>query len=215
MTKCRPTFLTIHKEKSVLQFKSDPYVITIFNCMLWMLYGMPFVHPDSLLVITINGAGVVIEAIYITIFFIYSDSAKRRKLSLTLAMEALAMLIVTIITLVFLHGTKSRSAFVGILCIIMNIAMYGSPLTVMSRVIKTKSVKYMPLPLSLANLANGIVWSIYALIKFDPFILIPNGLGCFSGVLQLVLYGTYYKTTNWEEDDNNHSDIELQDPARA
>lgn len=30
----------------------------------------------------------------------------------------------------------------------------------------------MPLPLSLANFANGIVWSIYSLIKFDPFILV-------------------------------------------
>lgn len=209
-----PTFIKIFKEKSVLQFKPDPYVATLFNCMMWMLYGMPFVHPDSTLVITINGAGLVIESIYIIVFFIYSDWAKRRKLLIILALEVLIMVVVIIITMVFLHGTKSRSTLVGILCIILNIMMYTSPLTVMTRVIKTKSVKYMPLPLSLANFCNGIVWSIYALIKFDPFILIPNGLGTFSGLVQLVLYGTYYKTTNWDEDDSK-SDIELQDPARA
>lgn len=120
------------------------------------------------------------------------------------------MLVVVAITLVFLHGTKSRSALVGILCIIFNIMMYTSPLTVMvrlfvyfktklvfvkkkkkkqideliffiffsknlqTRVIKTKSVKYMPFYLSLANFANGIVWFIYALIKLDPFVLVKK-----------------------------------------
>lgn len=210
-----PTFTKIFKEKSVLQFSPVPYIATFFNCVVWMLYGMPFVQPDSLLVITINGSGFVIESIYITIFYIYSDWAKRRKMLVFLAGGLLASLVVIIITLVFLHGHKSRSAFVGILCVLLNIGMYASPLTVMSKVIKTKSVKYMPLPLSIANFCNGIVWSIYAIIKFDPFILIPNGLGSFSGLLQLVLYGTFYRTTNWEADDTEKSDIELQDPARA
>ena len=37
----------------------------------------PIVHPNSILVVTINGIGLVIEAAYLTIFFIYSDSKKR------------------------------------------------------------------------------------------------------------------------------------------
>lgn len=208
-----PTFLKIHKEKSVMAFKPDPYIATVLNCAVWILYGMPFVHPDSLLVITINGIGFVIEAVYISIFFIYSDWPKRRKILIALLVEFLFMIVVIVITLVCLHGTKARSMFVGILCIVLNIAMYASPLTVMTRVIKTKSVKYMPFFLSLANLANGLVWFSYALIKFDPYILVPNGLGCLSGLVQLGLYAAYYKTTNWDEDDTNHPDIELQDPS--
>lgn len=43
---------------------------------------------------------------------------------------------------------------------------------VQKRVIQTKSVKYMPFYLSLANFANGIIWSLYALLKFDPNILV-------------------------------------------
>ncbi|TQE08694.1 hypothetical protein C1H46_005678 [Malus baccata] len=50
-------------------------------------------------------------------------------------------------------------------------------------VIKTKSVKYMPFLLSLANFCNRIVWSIYAVfLKLDPYILFPNALGSLSGV---------------------------------
>lgn len=206
-----PTFVKIYKEKSVQAFKPDPYVATVLNCAMWVFYGMPFVHPDSLLVITINGTGFFIEVIYITIFFVYSDWPKRRKILIVLFVEAVFMAAVIVITLVFLHGTTARSMLVGILCIIFNIMMYTSPLTVMKRVIKTKSVKYMPFYLSLANFANGIVWFIYALIKLDPFVLIPNGLGTLSGLLQLVLYATYYKTTKWD-DEGNQTEIELQNP---
>ncbi|CAF2087559.1 unnamed protein product [Brassica napus] len=46
----------------------------------------------------------------------------------------------------------------------------------------------MPLFLSLASLMNGIVWVIYACLKFDPYILIPNGLGSISGIVQQLYY---------------------------
>jgi len=62
-------------------------------------------------------------------------------------------------------------------------------------VIQTKSVEYMPLFLSLASLVNGICWTAYALIRFDLYITIPNGLGVLFAVAQLVLYAMYYKNT--------------------
>jgi Sugar efflux transporter for intercellular exchange len=45
--------------------------------MMWVVYGMPFVHPNSVLVLTINGIGFVIEAIYIATFFFFSPRALR------------------------------------------------------------------------------------------------------------------------------------------
>lgn len=70
---CRPTFYEIIKKKSVEEFKPDPYIATALNCMFWVFYGMPFVHPDSFLVITINSVGLLLEIIYLTIFFLYAD----------------------------------------------------------------------------------------------------------------------------------------------
>lgn len=77
MRACRPTFIKIWKAKTVMQFKPDPYVVTALNCAVWVFYGMPFVHPDSLLVVTINGIGLFIELLYVIVFFIYSDWPKR------------------------------------------------------------------------------------------------------------------------------------------
>lgn len=51
--------------------------VKIINCAMWSLYGMLVVHPDSVLVVTINGCGFVIELIYIAIFLTYSSNAKR------------------------------------------------------------------------------------------------------------------------------------------
>lgn len=196
-----PTFVKILKAKSVMEFKPDPYIATVLNCAVWVFYGMPIVHPDSLLVITINGFGLALELLYVSIFFIYSDWAKRRKIIIALIIEAIFMAILIFVTLTFLHGTKDRSMLIGIVAIVFNVIMYTSPLTVMKKVISTKSVKYMPFYLSLANFVNGIVWAIYALLKFDPYILIPNGLGTLSGLVQLILFAAFYRTTNWDEDD--------------
>ncbi|KAL5544225.1 hypothetical protein UlMin_008009 [Ulmus minor] len=189
-----PTFVKIWKAKSVQEFKADPYIATVLNCAMWSFYGLPFVHPDSLLVVTINGAGLVIELIYVAIFFAFSPWEKRRKIIICLLIEAAFMVGVIVVTLECFHHSKSRSMIVGVLCIIFTILMYASPLTVMKKVIKMKSVKYMPFCLSLATFANGIVWMIYAILKFDHYILVPNILGTISGLVQLILYAIYYKT---------------------
>ncbi|KAE9467373.1 hypothetical protein C3L33_00722, partial [Rhododendron williamsianum] len=54
-----------------------PYVATILNCCMWVFYGLPFVHPDSILVVTINGVGLVIEILYVCVFLAFSDWPKR------------------------------------------------------------------------------------------------------------------------------------------
>lgn len=69
--------MKIWKSKSVEAFKPDPYVVTVLNCMMWVFYGLPFVHPDSTLVVTINSIGLAMELIYVSIFLIYSNWSMR------------------------------------------------------------------------------------------------------------------------------------------
>lgn len=45
-------------------------------------------------------------------------------------------------------------------------------------VIRTKSVEYMPLILSVASFANGTCWTIYSLLKFDINILVSTMYVC-------------------------------------
>ncbi|GAB4849180.1 hypothetical protein Ancab_003990 [Ancistrocladus abbreviatus] len=190
-----PTFWRIWKNKSVEEFKFHPYVAAIMNCMFWIFYGAPIVHPDSTLVITINSIGLVLEVAYTIIYFTYTDKKKRMQVILFLLGELMIFAILASVTLKVFHTHKARSNFVGAFCVVFGIILYSSPLTVMVKVIKTKSVEFMPFFLSLAAFSNGLVWAVYALIKFDLYILIGNGIGALLGAAQLILYAIYYKTT--------------------
>ncbi|KAL4570634.1 hypothetical protein LXL04_026293 [Taraxacum kok-saghyz] len=190
-----PTFYRIWKNKSVERFSPIPYLVTFVNCGLWIFYGLPLVHPNSLLVTTTNGAGIIIESFYLILFIIYSDQKKRIRVLLVLLAEIIFLGVLVVLVLNFAHTTKLRSAIVGGISVGGNIMMYASPLSVMKMVITTKSVEYMPFLLSLFCFANGVCWFSYALIRFDPFVAVPNGLGALFGLAQLILYATFYKST--------------------
>ncbi|KAJ8555900.1 hypothetical protein K7X08_013396 [Anisodus acutangulus] len=190
-----PTFIRIWKSKSVEQFSPIPYIATFINCALWVLYGLPWVQPHSILVVTINGTGLGIEIVYLTLFLLYSDRKQRTKVFFIVLGEIVFVAILSACVLTFVHGNKKRAAIVGSICMVGNILMYASPLSVMKLVIKTKSVEYMPFFLSLFSFLNGVSWTAYALIRFDAYILAPNSMGTVLALAQLLLYATYYKST--------------------
>ncbi|KAL1191873.1 Bidirectional sugar transporter SWEET7 [Cardamine amara subsp. amara] len=191
-----PTFISIVKKKSVEQYSPIPYLATLINCLVWVLYGLPMVHPKSTLVVTINGTGILIEVVFITIFFVYCRVPKQRLvIAIVITIQAIFMGVLSLLVFTLQHTTTKRTMSVGLVCCVFNVMMYASPLSVMKMVIKTKSVEFMPFWLSLAGFLNAGVWTIYAVIPFDPYIAVPNGIGCVFGLAQLILYGAYYKST--------------------
>ncbi|XP_077210835.1 bidirectional sugar transporter SWEET6b-like isoform X2 [Tasmannia lanceolata] len=209
LTKDKPTFYKIWKKGSVEQFSPIPYLATLLNCMLWVFYGLPIVHPHSLLVVTINGIGLVLESIYLFMYFLYSTKQQRLRALKFLVAELMFMALIVALVLNLCHTHKQRTLVVGILCVFFGTCMYASPLSVMRMVIETKSSRYMPFYLSLANFLNGVCWTAYALIHFDLFILIPNGLGALLGASQLILYGCYYNSTPKDNDQKPKAELQL------
>ena len=134
----RPTFIKICKKKSVEQYSPMPYLATLMNCLVWTLYGMPMVHPNSLLVITINGIGIVIELVYIVLFLVYCNGRKERvKVVLVVLAEVVFVAFLTLLVLTLAHTYTLRSTIVGSVCLVFNIMMYASPLTVMVSIISS------------------------------------------------------------------------------
>ncbi|KAH8944717.1 hypothetical protein BDL97_13G127300 [Sphagnum fallax] len=189
------TFWDIVKKKDVQEYSGIPYVCTLLNCMLWVVYGMPDVQLQ-VLVVTINAAGCMIETGYLTTYLIFAPKRLRMKVLKLLAIVAVGFVFVVVLILELVHDKTRRKLIIGTLCVVFAVGMYASPLTIMRMVIRTHSVEFMPFLLSLFNFLNGLVWFGYAFVGgLDIFIAIPNGIGALLGLAQLALYAFYKNAT--------------------
>ncbi|XP_043721969.1 bidirectional sugar transporter SWEET17-like [Telopea speciosissima] len=183
------TFQRIVKNRSTEEFESLPYICTLLNTALWTYYGI--IKPGSYLVATVNGFGVLVEAIYVVLFLIFAPAELKAKTVILLVILDVGFLAAVILATHFsMHGDL-RIDVLGFICAGLNIVMYGSPLVAMKTVVTTKSVEYMPFFLSFFLFLNGGIWAFYALLVGDYFLGVPNGTGFLLGTAQLVLYAIY------------------------
>ncbi|KAG9447583.1 hypothetical protein H6P81_013711 [Aristolochia fimbriata] len=185
-----PVFRRITKNKSTEQFSGLPYIYGLINCLICMWYGLPVISHGIILVATVNSVGAIFQLTYIIIFIIYAEGAKRMKmLGLLATVFGLFALIVIVSLTCFQPPT--RQLFVGYLSVASLVCMFASPLFIINLVIRTKSVEFMPFYLSLATFLMSLSFFSYGMLKHDPFIFVPNGIGSVLGSVQLLLYAYY------------------------
>lgn len=208
-----PTFYKIIKKRSTEDYSGLPYVCTLFNCLLWVLYGMPFVKPHSVLILTINGFGVALELFYLVTFVTFAVKEKKKQMMKWILAVVVIYSVVTLVVLFGVHTMNRRQLTAGSMCVVVTIAMYTSPLSVMCMVIRTRSVEYLPFLLSLFNFLNGAAWSGYSVVTKDIFLAIPNGMGFLSGIAQLALHVIYRKAVpiNHDEKQDKLATISMGD----
>ncbi|CAN8317215.1 unnamed protein product [Cochlearia groenlandica] len=184
-----PTFYGIYKKKTSKGFQSIPYICALASATLLLYYGIMKKH--AYLIISINTFGCFIEITYLFLYIIYAPKESKiwtLKLIVICNVGGLGLLIL----LVDLFVTKpNRLSTVGWVCAAYSLAVFASPLSVMRKVIKTKSVEYMPFLLSLSLTLNAVMWFFYGLLIKDKFIAMPNILGFLFGLTQMILYMMY------------------------
>ncbi|GAV69722.1 MtN3_slv domain-containing protein [Cephalotus follicularis] len=195
-----PTFYTIYKRKSAEGFQSIPYVVALSSAMLLIYYG--FLKTNAYLIISINAFGIAIELTYLMLYMIYASRKQKcftMKLLLLLNIGAYGLIFV--LTFSLLKGSNRVNA-VGWICAVYNVAVFAAPLSIMRRVIKTKSVEYMPVTLSMFLISCATMWFFYGFLVNDYFIALPNVLGLLFGIAQIILYFMYK--------DGSNKDVELE-----
>ncbi|KAF3338977.1 Bidirectional sugar transporter SWEET6a [Carex littledalei] len=151
------------------------------------IYRLPYVHPDIPLLI-INGVGILFAGIYI--FLALKSSTGRKRVTIAVVFP---------ITLVFIGAFSAgifvgvqtpdrRSVIVGPACDVSGILTYVSTIPALLRAWRTKNIENVSLFLTGAGLANSITWLIYAILKFETFMMIQNGIGFIVCCIQLTLY---------------------------
>ncbi|EYU43027.1 hypothetical protein MIMGU_mgv1a022177mg, partial [Erythranthe guttata] len=186
-----PTFYRILKKKSTEGFQSVPYVVGLLSCMLWIYYAT--LKSNETLLITINSLGSFIEAIYIFIYISYAPkNAKILALELIMLLNVFGFGLILVLTHFLVKGSQ-RVHVLGWISVILSVSVYVAPLSIMKKVIQTKSVEFMPISLSSALLLNAVMWFFYGLLLKDFYITVPNIVGFIFGVIQIILYLIYKK----------------------
>ncbi|KAM3319538.1 bidirectional sugar transporter SWEET12 [Capsicum chacoense] len=204
-----PTFYKIYKKKSTEGYQSIPYVIALFSCMLWIYYA--FLKTNTTLLITINSFGMFIEIIYVAVYLYYAPKTARAHTVKLLLLTVVGGFGAIILVTQFLFKGVVRGQIVGWICLIFSLCVFVAPLAIVRQVIKTKSVEYMPILLSIFLTISAVMWFFYGLLLKDINIAAPNILGFIFGILQMVLYAIYRKKE--KPIVKEHSIPELQNQA--
>lgn len=193
-------FIRIYRAKSTMGYHSVPYVVAIFSSMLWMYYA--FIKKNATLLISINSIGIVFETIYILVFLVFASSKARRN---TLKELFICIGGFSLIFLVswFPFSGAIRVSLVGWICVAFSIAVFASPLSIVLQVFRTKSVEFLPFYLSFFLTLSAVMWFGYGLIMKDLRIALPNILGFFLGLLQILLYAIYRNAKPVVEENKN------------
>ncbi|CAH9053093.1 unnamed protein product [Cuscuta europaea] len=184
-----PTFYKIYKKKSAEGYQSIPYVVALFSSMLWIYYA--FLKSNTTLLITINSFGCFIETIYVSFYIYYATKeARMQTVKMIVLMELVGFGAVVLVSQFLFQGVV-RAQVVGWVCLVFSLCVFVAPLCIVRQVIKTKSVEHMPILLSIFLTFSAVMWFFYGLLLKDINIAVPNVLGFFFSILQMVLYMIY------------------------
>ncbi|XP_058781465.1 bidirectional sugar transporter SWEET3-like isoform X1 [Vicia villosa] len=189
------TFKRVIRKKSTEEFSCIPYMIGLLNCLLFTWYGLPIVSYkwENFPVVTVNGVGIVLEFCYVVIYFWYSSPKTKVKVAMITTFVLAVFGVTAAVSAFVLHDSPHRKLLVGSVGLCVSVALYGSPLVAMKKVIKTKSVEFMPLALSLCAFSASVLWLAYGILVRDVFVAGPSVVGTPLSILQLVIYFKYRK----------------------
>ena len=181
----------------------------IINYILCSFYGLLI---DDIIICTGNIAGILCGTAYFGVFCMFSTETSYW---LEFIKYTLCVLLSFIIVPRFFQVPNDEYVnFIGFLGALLSFIMMASPLSTAKKVLSEKCTKSMNIVVSLAMTMSGASWVMYGLIAEehkDLLIIVPNGLGCFAGCIQLYLFYHFSYSSTVEYDAVPESDSESTD----
>ncbi|XP_072028769.1 sugar transporter SWEET1-like isoform X2 [Amphiura filiformis] len=166
-----------------------PFLSTFINCIMWLKYGI--LKPDGLLML-VNATGATLAGIYLVIYYLYAQD--KDKIHRSLLYGGFLLYSVLVYVKFYLEDIESSLSTLGPVGICTMVMMFGSPLSTVAQVCRTKSTESVPFAMSLATFLTALEWLVYGRIVGDFYIEFPNFLGSVLGLIQLLLFVWYPST---------------------
>jgi len=176
--------------KATQQLSGMPYVCQNASSFFWLTYAF-MNHITSLLLINMFGA--IMSAYYM---YLYYQITKNKRGYLVRVLLGQALFISSIFLLRYQINVNQMELdtalkWWGFAATCITIINFGSPLSTLRTVLKTKDSESIPLHLTLANLCGALTWTLYGILRFDRFIVLPNCIGSMLSILNVTVKYVY------------------------
>ena len=208
-----------HLIKGKLTYKETPGVLLLcsyLNCVLWVVYGIKL---NKLQVYSTNSIGGVFTLLWICIFLVFWLNKHVLK---SIGFIALVVVVSVGIFLLFYFVAdpqKDKAVVTGYVVMVFNILMYAAPGEKIYTVLKTKNHNLIPIYSTIAAFVGCICWLTYGICGSDLSVIVPNSLGLFFGILQIIVYliikFKYNKTPEIKKDGEDNISEKKDDKISA
>lgn len=176
----------IYRMRTTGDISGFPFVATLVNCTLWLLYGYT---ANISTILIVNFIGASLQMLYALTYLRYTPD---RSTYLRLMSSAIGFLAIVAFYFQYVVTDRQTAIFqAGVVASVATVIMFGSPLASLRDVVQKQSTESLSLPLCFANLIVPIEWVLYGILINDKFVQVPNFLGAILGFIQVSLFFKY------------------------
>ena len=180
----------VHRSKGETLRDVNPVnlLLMLLNSALWLWYAIFFPVPPAVLCNTI---GLTACCYYLASCWFYASRRSEQTWGSAAAASTMLALVAIGLALAYASSSSAHVQQVGYVAMVVNILMYGAPLSVVSRVIVEQCSRPLP-PLQCAlGLSCSFLWLCVGLARHSMPMIIPNACGVPLAALQLFLLWRY------------------------
>ncbi|GLJ30186.1 hypothetical protein SUGI_0597040 [Cryptomeria japonica] len=185
------TFRRVMLNKTSGEMSGLPYAVGLFNCLVYAWYGCPLISNgwDNALVLAINTIGLLLQCCFCTIYLLFALPKSKRRMGTMVVGVLMAFLSLVTVSMWGLNAQKKL--VVGSTGMVASVILYGSPLSDIRTVVRTKSVECMSFYFSFFAFLGSVLWLVYGALSKDNLIMAPNFLGIPLASVQIIIYCMY------------------------
>ncbi|GLJ30359.1 hypothetical protein SUGI_0600690 [Cryptomeria japonica] len=189
----RSNFRGVMRKKTTGEMSGLPYAIGLLNCLVYTWYASPLISNgwDNALVMAINAIGLLLQFCFCAIYLLFAPPKPKRIMGMILGGVLVVFASIASAASMWGIGAAHKKVLVGTTGMVASVILYGSPLSDIRSVVKSKSVECMSFYFSMFAFLGSVLWLVYGALSRDILIMAPNFLGIPLASTEMIIYCVY------------------------